>query len=190
MKRIIFATTNSNKLKEVRQMLDQKDIQIVGLNELHFEGDIPEDHKTLEENAIQKAEHIYDKYGVPCFSEDTGMEVFSLDGRPGVYSARYAGSNRNAQDNMQKVLSELNGIENRKAQFRTVIAYKTHEDIQLYRGKVTGTIALQPSGKDGFGYDPIFVPDGFDRSFGMLPSAIKNRMSHRAKAWRSLYRDL
>lgn len=186
MRKILFATTNRNKLKEVRQMLHPRGMEIVGLDEMHFDGDIPEDHDTLEANALQKAEHVYRKYGVPCFSEDTGLEVKALGGRPGVYSARYAGPQKSSLDNMRKLMRELEKQDDRKAQFKTVIVFKTHDKVKYFTGRVTGQIARVTMGDSGFGYDPIFVPDGFQRSFGQLDSAIKNRISHRAKAWRKL----
>jgi XTP/dITP diphosphohydrolase len=181
--KLIFATMNPNKVKEIGEMVGPKGIELIGLSELAFEGDIPETSDTLDGNARQKAEYVYKKYGAPCFAEDTGLEVFSLDGEPGVYSARYAGPEKSATANMAKVLSKLDQKKDRSAQFRTVLAFRDHKGMTTFSGRVTGYIGFEEKGNGGFGYDPIFVPDGFDQSFAELPSDIKARISHRAKAW-------
>lgn len=184
--KIIFATTNPHKREEVSAMVQPKGIEIVGLDQLSHFDDIPEDRDTLEGNALQKAEYIYHKYGEPCFSEDTGLEVMALDGAPGVYTARYGGPEKSAGKNMAKLLEELLGEEDRRAQFRTVICYHGHQNIRYFEGGVTGWISREKKGNGGFGYDPIFIPDGFEDSFAELAHGIKNRISHRAKAWNKL----
>lgn len=186
MKKIIFATMNPNKRFEVNQMVAPRGIEVIGLDQLGHQGDIPEDQDTIQGNAIQKAQFIYSKYGEPCFSEDTGLEVPSLNGEPGVHTAYYGGPERSASKNITKLLRRLNGSNDRKAQFRTVIAYHDGKDIHLFEGVVTGNIGEVEMGQEGFGYDPVFIPDGFDRSFAQLPTWIKNRFSHRARAWRKL----
>lgn len=185
--KIIFATGNSNKVREIEALLTSSlNYQIIGLAQLgHFE-ELEETGDSLEANAIQKAEFIFNKYGEPTFAEDTGLEIPALNNAPGIYSARYAGPRRNSMDNMQKVLSELKGNMRRQAHFRTVIAYKSENGILLFEGKVKGQISNAPEGEGGFGYDPIFVPDGFMTSFGKLPSEIKYKISHRTKAWNKL----
>lgn len=185
-KKIIFATGNQNKLKEIRAMIQTVTntvIDIIGLDELGHMEELEESGSTLTENAVQKATFIYNKYGAPVFSEDTGLEVDSLGGAPGVSSARYAGPQKNADDNIDKLLSELQGQTNREAQFRTILAYKTHDKLMTFHGIVRGNILEKRQGQGGFGYDPIFKPDGFSRSFGELPGEVKQRISHRADAF-------
>ena len=191
--KIVFATNNQHKLQEIRDILGSQ-YEVVSLKEIGCEADIPETGSTLEENALQKAQYIYDHYHVSCFADDTGLEVEALDGAPGVHSARYAeGTDHDSEANMSKLLRELNGKENRKARFRTVISYIEKQDvcpcgctsikkIHQFEGIVNGSIATEKHGTEGFGYDPIFVPEGYDKSFAELGEEIKNGISHRARA--------
>ena len=192
--KIVFATNNQHKLDEIRNILG-KDFEIVSLNEIGCHEDIPETGKTLEENAWQKANYIFNKYGLSCFADDTGLEVDALNGAPGVFSARYAGGEgHDSEANMQKLLRELAEKNNRKAQFRTVIALilkdksrgTGDERRETFEGIVEGHIAHEKSGAEGFGYDPIFVPDGYNQSFAELGIDIKNQISHRARAVKKL----
>lgn len=178
--KIVFATNNFNKLKEVREIAG-KDYEILSLKDINCVDDIPETGNTFEENAIQKAEYIREKYGYNCFSDDSGLETEALDGQPGVYSARYAGT-RNDNDNINKLLKNLEGQNNRNAQFHAVIAYAENEKISIFEGIIKGTITPEPRGNKGFGYDPIFIPAGFNQTFGQLDEEIKNGISHRACA--------
>ncbi|MDR3093353.1 MAG: RdgB/HAM1 family non-canonical purine NTP pyrophosphatase [Bacteroidales bacterium] len=183
----IFATANPHKLEEVKAMLPAH-IRLRSLSDIGFSGDIPETEPTLEGNALQKARYIFDRFGKPCFSDDTGLEVEALNGAPGVYSARYAGATgsqeEKAQANMSKLLAELSGIGNRKARFRTVIAYMDASgNAHLFEGTVNGAISEEPCGTTGFGYDPLFVPEGYDLCFAQMPLDEKNRISHRARAF-------
>lgn len=188
---ILFGTGNVNKLKEVREMLSpHADIRIIGLHDIGHLEELEETGDTLIDNAIEKANFLYDKYGCPVFAEDAGLEVDALNGAPGVYSARYAGPGKNARDNMNKLLQALSDSDDRSARFKSVIAYKTHTDIQLFSGAVEGHITRQVNGAGGFGYDPIFQPVGFSQTFGELPSSIKQRISHRAIAWEKLSQTL
>ena len=193
MKRIVFATNNQHKLQEIRDILGS-DYEVVSLKEIGCDVDIPETGNTLEENALQKAQYVYDHYHVSCFADDTGLEVEALDGAPGVHSARYAeGTDHDSEANMAKLLRELDGKENRQARFRTVICYIEEQDvcpcgctsikkIHQFEGIVNGHIATEKHGTEGFGYDPIFVPEGYDQSFAELGEEIKNGISHRARA--------
>ena len=192
--KIVFATNNQHKLDEIRNILG-KDFEIVSLNEIGCHEDIPETGKTLEENAWQKANYIFNKYGLSCFADDTGLEVDALNGAPGVFSARYAGGEgHDSEANMQKLLRELAENNNRKARFRTVIALILKDKIrgtgderrETFEGIVEGHIAHEKSGAEGFGYDPIFVPDGYNQSFAELGIDIKNQISHRARAVKKL----
>lgn len=185
MKKLVFATNNAHKLSEVRSILAPT-YQIVSLSELNCFDDIPETAPTLEGNAILKAKYIYDKFGVDCFADDTGLEVESLNGDPGVYSARYAGEANDAQANMHKLLIELGNNQNRKACFRTVIALIMDGKQFLFEGQINGSIATAPTGSAGFGYDPIFVPEGYKLSFAELGTNEKNKISHRALAVKKL----
>lgn len=180
---ILFATGNSHKLEEVRQVLTGRPYEIIGLSDLGITYDIPETGDTLEANASIKSKYLASRYpDYHVISEDTGLEINALDGAPGVYTARYRGPEKNATLNMQRVLSELDGVEDRSAQFRTVISYIYQNVEQQYEGIVKGSIAHQPIGKYGFGYDPIFVPTGYDRSFAELGHDIKSQISHRSRA--------
>lgn len=184
MKKLIFATNNLNKLKEIYSSVDQFDI--VSLKDLDIDEEIPETGKSLKANALQKAQFIFDKTGLSCFADDTGLEIEVLNNRPGVYSARYAGTECNSEANMQKVLSELKNYENRKAQFRTVIALIIDGKVYFFDGKVEGEILKSKTGTDGFGYDPIFKPNGLNQSFAEISMEQKNEISHRGIAVRKL----
>jgi len=156
--------------------------EVLGLKEIGFAGDIPETGKTLEENALIKSKFVFEKFGLDCFSDDTGLEIEALDGRPGVYSARYAGEDGNAENNIAKILSELHGIENRKARFRTVVSLILNGEEYFFEGIVNGRIIDEKRGSVGFGYDPVFVPDGNNKTFAQMSSDLKNKISHRGKA--------
>ena len=179
----IFATSNTHKASEVNQILGVDQCQLKTLKDIGFTEEIAETGATLNENAWIKTDHIHRLYGGNVIAEDTGLEVFALDMEPGVYSARYAGSQRSDQDNMDKLLNELIDKDNRKAQFRTVVALILNNERYTFEGIVSGHIAQGRSGDGGFGYDPIFVPDGYDDSFGVLSPEIKNSISHRGRAF-------
>lgn len=178
---LVFATNNQHKLKEVQALLGNH-FRLLSLADIGFEDEIPEDFDTLQDNALQKARHIYSRFGYNCFADDTGLEVDALSGEPGVYSARYAGEAKNPLDNITKLLKNLNGVKNRRAQFRTVIALILDGKEYLFEGKVEGEIVDEGRGVDGFGYDPIFLPDGFSQTFAQMPLDIKNQISHRGRA--------
>lgn len=181
MKRtLIFATNNMHKLEEIRSILP--DLDILGLKDIGVEYDIPETGLTLEENAWIKANFLFNHTGLPSLSEDTGLEVLCLGGAPGVHTARYAGDDKSPEANINKLLNQMLNINDRKARFRTVIAYITKNGVQYCEGIVNGKIAFEKSGKGGFGYDPIFIPDGFEKTFADLEPEIKNSISHRANA--------
>ena len=179
--KLVFATNNKHKLDEMRAILGDK-VELLSLADIDCHDDIPETADTLEGNALIKARHIYNKYGCSCFADDTGLEVDALGGEPGVYSARYAGESNDSEANMRKLLSNLTGKTDRNAQFRTVIALIIDGEEKLFDGVVRGAIAEQRMGTAGFGYDPIFVPEGFAESFAQMPAEQKNSMSHRARA--------
>lgn len=179
--KICFATNNANKLKEIRQILGEG-FEIVSLQEIGCHEELPETHETLEENSAEKAEHVYARYQVPVFADDTGLEVDALNGEPGVYTAMYAGDDRDANRNMQKVITGLEGKSDRSAAFRTIITYIDESGSYAFEGKVDGQIADQQQGAKGFGYDPIFIPQGYSETFAELPSAEKNKISHRKRA--------
>ena len=195
--KIVFATNNQHKLEEVRGILSSQ-FDIMSLTDIGCHEDIPETGTTLEENALMKAQYVYDHYHVSCFADDTGLEVDALDGAPGVYSARYAGGEgHDSEANMTKLLSELGNNNNRKARFRTVIALIEKKDVcpcgctsikQIHRfeGIVNGQIIRERRGGEGFGYDPIFQPDGYTETFAELGADVKNQISHRAKATQKL----
>lgn len=182
---LVSATNNKNKIKEIKQLLPDS-IKLLSLQEIKCFEDIPETSETITGNAIQKAQHVYDNYGFNCFADDTGLEVESLNGEPGVYSARYAGEQKNADDNMELLLSKLNEKENRKARFVTVIALIIDSKINCFEGIVEGTITKEKSGKEGFGYDPIFKPNGYNITFSEMNLDDKNKISHRGKAVKKL----
>ena len=195
--KIVFATNNPNKLQEIRDILGER-FEIVSLQDIGCHEDIPETGETLQENALLKAKYVAEHYGLDCFADDTGLEVEALHGAPGVHSARYAeGTDHNSEANMQKLLHELQDKENRKARFRTVIALLQHPknqqeenikntfaapDIHYFEGRIDGIIAKEKRGNAGFGYDPLFIPNGYQQSFAELGETIKNHISHRAQA--------
>ncbi|MAX80526.1 MAG: non-canonical purine NTP pyrophosphatase [Crocinitomicaceae bacterium] len=185
MQELIFATNNTNKLREIQEILGAS-FSILSLKDAGIETEIPEDYETLEENALQKAQFIYERTGKNVFSDDTGLEVEALNGAPGVYSARYAGSKCDSEDNMKKLLVELEGKENRKAQFRTVVALIIDGKEYTFEGACKGQITLEKSGSKGFGYDPVFQPEGYGQTFAELSAEEKNRISHRGKAIQKL----
>ncbi|EJW96130.1 xanthosine triphosphate pyrophosphatase [gut metagenome] len=184
-KRLVFATNNAHKLEEVAAILGGE-IELLSLNDINCHADIPETADTLEGNALLKASFVYKNYGLNCFADDTGLEVEALNGAPGVYSARYAGDGHDSQANMAKLLSELEGKENRKAQFRTAISLILEGKEYLFEGIVKGKIIKEKRGESGFGYDPVFQPEGYEQTFAELGNEIKNRISHRARAVQQL----
>ncbi len=185
MKKLVFATNNLNKLKEV-QALMPKDITLLSLKDIECFEDIPETKDTIEGNAIQKAEYVKTHYGFDCFADDTGLETDALNGAPGVYSARYAGPQKNAEDNMNKLLGALTNAENRNAHFKTVIALSLGNDIKTFTGICEGIITNDKHGKKGFGYDPIFRPNGYEDTFAEMDLSLKNKIGHRGKAIKQL----
>ena len=186
MKKLVFATNNKHKLDEIRAIIGDK-VEILSLKDINCEADIPETAETLEGNAHLKAAYISEHYGLDCFADDTGLEVEALDGAPGVYSARYAGGEgHDAQANMLKLLHELEGKENRKAQFRTAISLILDGKEYLFEGVIKGEIIREKRGDSGFGYDPVFKPEGYERTFAELGNDIKNKISHRALAVQKL----
>ncbi len=189
MKKIVFATNNPHKLSEVRALLGGQ-FEIVSLKALGFEGDIPETGNTLAENASQKSHFIYEKYGLDCFADDTGLEVDALNGAPGVYSARYAGENATYDENVTKLLRELDGEQNRAARFKTVVSLILDGKEYLFEGKVEGRILQARSGTAGFGYDPVFQPEGYSETFAQMGPELKNKISHRGRAMARLAKFL
>lgn len=181
MNKLLFSTNNEHKLEEVRAILDGF-YQILSLKDIGDDTDIPETGSTLEENALIKAEYLYNTYGYNCFADDTGLEVEVLDNAPGVYSARYAGEHKSSADNVVKLLKEMEGLDNRTARFRTVIALIIDGKKYQFEGKIEGKIIDAPRGTSGFGYDPIFQADGYDKTFAELTLGEKNKISHRALA--------
>ena len=181
MNNLVFVTNNAHKLEEIKAILEPQ-FSIVSLSDLNCTDDIPETADSLEGNALLKANYIHNKFGLDCFADDTGLEVEELGGEPGVYSARYAGEENNSGNNMSKVLSLLGNKTNRKACFRTVIALILEGKTYYFEGKIEGNITQQPQGKSGFGYDPIFIPEGYLLSFAQLSAEEKNKISHRALA--------
>lgn len=182
---LVFASNNKNKIKEIQQILPQS-ITILSLEDIGCHEEIPETSTTIEGNAILKANYVTEKYGYDCFADDTGLEVEALNGEPGVYSARYAGEQRSSEDNLNKLLNVLTGENNRKAHFKTVIALNSKGKQHLFTGIAAGKITFHKSGKDGFGYDPIFQPNGYQQTFAEMESALKNKISHRAIATQQL----
>ncbi len=179
--KLVFATANQNKANEIQSLIPPS-IEVLTLNDIHCSEEIPETQATIEGNASQKAFYVYNKYQHNCFADDTGLEVDALDGRPGVFSARYAGESKSAEDNMSKILLEMKGISNRKARFKTIISLVINGEEKQFEGVVSGVILSQRQGEKGFGYDPIFLPDGFTMSFAEMDSSQKNKISHRAIA--------
>lgn len=183
--KLVFATNNKNKIIEVQQMLPST-IELISLENIGCLEEIPETAATIEENAIMKANYVTRNYGYDCFADDTGLEVAALNGEPGVYSARYAGEQCNSDDNMNKLLGALSNETNRKAQFKTVIALNLNGKQHLFTGIAVGEITLEKTGNQGFGYDPIFKPIGFDVTFAQLSLEEKSAISHRGKATKQL----
>lgn len=184
--KLVFATNNSHKLHELRNILPAH-IQLLSLADINCHTEIPETGHTLEENSLQKARFIHDLCGLDCIADDTGLEVKALDGAPGVYSARYAGDGHDSQANMNLLLRNMAGKTDRTARFRTVITLVTDDDeVHAFEGIVTGKIATEPAGDSGFGYDPVFIPSGWDKTFAQAPEADKNAISHRAMASQKL----
>jgi XTP/dITP diphosphohydrolase len=183
--KIVFATNNKNKILEIQSMLPES-IEIISLESIGCLEDIPETADTIEGNAIMKANYITEKYGYDCFADDTGLEVDSLNGEPGVYSARYAGEKRSSEGNMDKLLLNLENSTNRNAQFKTVITLNLKGKQYLFTGIAKGEITLEKNGNQGFGYDPIFRPQGHQETFAQLSLDTKNRISHRGKATQEL----
>ncbi|MFT4834456.1 MAG: XTP/dITP diphosphohydrolase [Marinoscillum sp.] len=184
--KLYFATHNPNKLKEIAKMLPAG-IELLGLADLGLTEDIPETSDTIEGNSLQKTQYVFDKHGVACFGDDTGLEVAALKGAPGVYSARYAGPQCDSNDNMNLLLENLKGEKKRSARFKTVITYiNAKGESKQFTGLANGVITETLSGKEGFGYDPIFLPDGKNKTFAEMPSYEKNKISHRARAFAQL----
>ncbi len=179
--KLVFATNNKHKIKEVKRILPP-DIELLTLSDIGCAEELPETGNTFEKNASQKAGYIRDKYGFDCFADDSGLETEALHGRPGVYSARYAGPNSSSAGNVTKLLAELNREVNRKAKFRTVIALKIGEETSYFEGEIKGEITMAERGSNGFGYDPVFVPEGFHVTFAEMAPEMKNKISHRAIA--------
>ena len=178
---LVFATNNAHKLEEVRAILNNQ-LYIKTLSDINYHSELPETTGTITGNAIQKAQTLFNETGFACFADDTGLEIDTLGGNPGVDTAHYGGLERDAVKNMNRVLSEMDGVEERSARFITVIAFVNENGIQTFEGEVKGKIAQAIFGHGGFGYDPIFIPEGFDRTFAEIPQSIKNEISHRARA--------
>jgi XTP/dITP diphosphohydrolase len=185
MEKLVFATNNAHKLKELREILGDE-FELLSLEDIGCVQEIPETGKTLEENAAQKSSYIWDRYKINCFADDTGLEIKELNNEPGVYSARYAGADKDAGANMQKVLRKMDGIENREARFRTVISLILDGTEKQFEGIVDGKIIENKRGAEGFGYDPIFMPNGFSLSFAEMSAEDKNQISHRGNAVKKL----
>lgn len=182
---LVFASNNANKIKEI-QLLLPENIQVLSLTDIDCFDEIPETADTIEGNAILKANYVTEKFGYPCFADDTGLEVVALNGEPGVFSARYAGEQKDANDNMDKLLANLKGHTNRKAHFKTVICLNWNGEQQLFTGIINGEITTAKKGTNGFGYDPIFVADGYTQTFAELSIAEKSAISHRGLAVKQL----
>ena len=187
--KLVFATNNAHKLEEIREMAGGQ-YEIVSLKEIGCQEEIPEEQDTLEGNALQKARFVQERYGVDCFADDTGLEIAALGGEPGVRSARYAGEGHDSEANMRKVLAKMEGVDDRRARFRTVIALILDGEEHLFEGEVRGEILREKHGAEGFGYDPIFRPEGFAESFAEMSLDAKNAISHRGRATRALIRFL
>lgn len=181
MDKIVFATNNEHKLREIRAILCNR-AEVLSLSDINCHADIPETADTLEGNALIKARYVYDNYGLDCFADDTGLEVDALDGAPGVHTARYASDGHDTQANMRKLLREMEGKTNRKARFRTAIALIEGGEEHLFSGQVDGYISTEPRGEKGFGYDPVFIPEETGKTFAELGEDFKNSISHRARA--------
>jgi XTP/dITP diphosphohydrolase len=182
---LVFASNNQHKLREINGILD-KNITLLSLNDVNINEDIPEDKALIEDNALSKARYVYNVTGLNVFADDTGLEVEALNGLPGVHSARFAGESKDSLANIEKVLSLLEGKENRKARFRTVIALIFNNEEYLFEGNVTGTLINEKRGNRGFGYDPIFIPEGKTQTFAEMTLSEKNKISHRSRAFKKL----
>lgn len=187
--KLVFATHNQNKFAEVKKLVPAH-IALVSLTDIGCKKEIPETGKTLEANARTKADYVTENFGLPCFADDTGLMVDALNGAPGVYSARYAGNQKNSEDNMKKLLEALQGQTDRNARFATVIALNLNNDQRIFEGMVQGEIIMERQGTGGFGYDPIFRPLGYPQTFAELPLETKNQIGHRGKAIRQFLRFL
>jgi XTP/dITP diphosphohydrolase len=183
--KLIFATNNKHKIREISDLIDDR-FKVIGLADVSITEDIPEDADNLADNALFKARYVHDRIGLNVFADDTGLEVDALDGAPGVLSARYAGASKSPEDNIIKLLKELEGTEDRKARFRTVIALIYDNSEYLFEGKVEGEIIQKRRGTGGFGYDPVFMAEGYDHTFAEIPLSEKNKISHRARAMKKL----
>lgn len=185
MLKLVFATNNKNKIKEIKHLLNNS-LELLSLDDISCLDDIPETAETIEGNAIQKAQYVYEKYGYNCFADDTGLEIQALNDEPGVYSARYAGEQKDPEMNMNKVLEKLKNVSNRNARFKTVIALIIDGNLTCFEGIVEGEITHSKGGSEGFGYDPIFMPKGYNKTYSEMSLDIKNTMSHRAIATKKL----
>ena len=183
--KIVFATNNKHKLEEVKNIINNR-FEILSLKDINCFEEIPETQNTIERNASQKTQYIYDKFNINCFADDTGLEIDALNGEPGVYSARYAGERCTFDDNIEKVLKKLKGVSNRKAQFKTVISLIIDGKEHQFTGIIEGTLLKERRGTSGFGYDPIFLPKAYNKTFAELSSEEKNKISHRGTASRKL----
>jgi XTP/dITP diphosphohydrolase len=182
MKELIFATHNQHKSKEIKN-ITQAIVNVLDLEDIAFYTDIPENGDTLKANAFEKASFVFNKIGKPVFADDTGLEVDALMGKPGVHSARYAGEPKSDRANLEKLIREMDGVQDRSARFRTVICYMYENEVLFFEGVVNGEIIQEKRGLEGFGYDPVFIPDGYDKTFAEIDLAIKNQISHRGKAF-------
>ncbi len=183
--KLVFATNNLNKLSEIRSLVPEG-IEILSLKDINCNEELPETNPTLRENALQKAKYVFDNYGFNCFADDTGLEIDALGGQPGVYSARYAGKDCSAEDNIKKVLYKLEGEKEKNAKFRTVIALIVEGEETLFEGECKGNMTETKSGIEGFGYDPIFIPEGYELTFAEMDKDEKGKISHRGKAVKEL----
>ena len=183
--KLVFATNNLNKLSEIKSLVPDG-IEILSFKDINCNDELPETNPTLQENALQKAKYVFDNYGFNCFADDTGLEIYALGGEQGVYSARYAGEDCRAEDNMKKVLDKLEGEEDRSANFRTVIALIIDGEETLFEGECKGCMTKTKSGVEGFGYDPIFTPEGYELTFAEMNKDAKGKISHRGKAVKEL----
>jgi XTP/dITP diphosphohydrolase len=183
MKELIFATHNQHKSKEIKNMT-QAIVNVLDLEDIAFHTSIPENGDTLKANAFEKASFVFNKIGKPVFADDTGLEVDALMGKPGVHSARYAGEPKSDSANLEKLIREMDDVQDRSARFRTVICYMYENEVLFFEGVVNGEIIQEKRGIEGFGYDPVFIPDGYDKTFAEIDLAIKNQISHRGKAFK------
>ena len=183
--KIVFATNNQHKLRELQQILDDK-FELLSLADINCFEEIPETSPTIEENSLEKAEYVHKKYKTDCFADDTGLEIEALDGSPGVYSARYAGEDKNMEKNIEKILSELEKKDNRNARFKTVVSLILNGETHQFEGIINGKIIKEKTGESGFGYDSVFMPDGYDITFAEMDAAFKNKISHRGIAVQKL----